>query len=98
MVKISVYIVTLNEEKRLDKTLKAARQIADEIIVVDSGSTDKTKDIALKNGAKFIFHKWKNIDNILKNKVIVLNRNDINVEEYINKFDKDKFIITFCTC
>ncbi len=61
MVKISVYIVTLNEEKRLDKTLKAARQIADEIIVVDSGSTDKTKDIALNNGAKFIFHKWKNI-------------------------------------
>ena len=61
MVKISVYIVTLNEEKRLDKTLKAAHQIADEMIVVDSGSTDATKDIALKNGAEFIFHKWKNI-------------------------------------
>ena len=61
MVKLSVYLVTLNEEKRLDRTLKAASKVADEIIVVDSGSTDKTKEIALKNKAKFIFHKWKNI-------------------------------------
>ncbi len=61
MVKLSVYIVTLNEEKRLDKTLKAASKVADEIIVVDSGSTDQTEEIALKNKAKFIFHKWKNI-------------------------------------
>ena len=61
MIKISAYIVTLNEEKRLEKTLKAASKVADEIIVVDSGSTDKTKEIALKNKAKFIFHKWKNI-------------------------------------
>jgi len=61
MMKLSVYIVTLNEEKRLEKTLKAAAKVADEIVVVDSGSTDKTKEIALKNKAKFIFHKWKNI-------------------------------------
>ena len=39
------------------------------------------------------FHKWKNIDNILKNKVIVLNRNDINIEDYIDGFYKNKFII-----
>ena len=39
------------------------------------------------------FDKWKNIDSILKNKVIVLNRNDINIEEYISEFNKDKFII-----
>ena len=60
MIKISAYIVTLNEELRLDKTLTAVSQIADEIIVVDSGSTDKTEEIALKHNAKFIFHKWKN--------------------------------------
>lgn len=61
MIKISAYIVTLNEELRLDKTLKAVSQIADEIIVVDSGSTDKTEEIAKQNNAKFMFHKWKNI-------------------------------------
>lgn len=61
MVKISAYIVTLNEEKRLEKTLQALKKVADEIFVIDSGSTDKTQEIAEKYGAKFLFHKWKNI-------------------------------------
>ena len=61
MVKISAYIVTLNEEKRLGKTLQALKKVADEIFVIDSGSTDKTQKIAEKYGAKFVFHKWKNI-------------------------------------
>ena len=61
MVKISAYIVTLNEEKRLAKTLQALKKVADEIFVIDSGSTDKTQKIAEKYGAKFLFHKWKNI-------------------------------------
>jgi len=40
------------------------------------------------------FHLWKNISDILKNKVIVLNRDDINIDEYINKFkNKDNFIV-----
>ena len=59
MEKLSVYIVTYNEEKRLERTLKAAQKVADEIIVVDSGSTDKTVEIATKNGAKVIYNEWK---------------------------------------
>lgn len=58
MIKLSVYLITLNEEARLEKTLKAVKQIADEIIIVDSGSTDKTKSISEKYGAKFFYHKW----------------------------------------
>ena len=61
MEKLSVYILTLNEQARLPRTLEAARQVADEIIVVDSGSTDKTCEIAERYGAKVIFHRWKNI-------------------------------------
>lgn len=61
MVKISAYIVTLNEEKRLGRTLQALKKVADEIFVIDSGSTDKTQKIAEKYGARFLFHKWKNI-------------------------------------
>jgi glycosyltransferase involved in cell wall biosynthesis len=60
-MKLSVYIVTLNEEERLENTLKAASEVADDILVVDSGSTDRTEEIARKYGARFIFNKWKNI-------------------------------------
>lgn len=60
-IKLSVYIVTLNEERRLPKTLEAASKVADEIVIVDSGSKDKTEEIAGQYGAKFIYHKWKNI-------------------------------------
>ena len=61
MEKLSVYIVTLNEQARLPRTLEAAKKVADEIIVIDSGSTDKTCEIAENYGAKVIFHQWKNI-------------------------------------
>ena len=55
MIKLSAYIITLNEEKRLAKTLAALQQVADEIVVVDSGSTDNTVKIAQEYGAKVIF-------------------------------------------
>lgn len=57
-LKISLYMVTFNEEKRLERTLKAVCDLVDEIIIVDSGSKDKTRDIAVKYGAKFIYHEW----------------------------------------
>lgn len=60
-MKLSVYIVTLNEEERLENTLKAAAKVADDILVVDSGSTDRTEEIAHKHGARFVFNKWKDI-------------------------------------
>jgi glycosyltransferase involved in cell wall biosynthesis len=60
-MKLSVYIVTLNEEERLENTLKAASRVADDLLVVDSGSTDRTEEIALRQGARFVFHQWKNI-------------------------------------
>ena len=58
MHKFSVYMITFNEEKRLEKTLQVASRIADEIVIVDNGSKDKIKAIAQKYGAKFYYHKW----------------------------------------
>ena len=79
-------IINDNEINNYDYTYQVLDKLKEEYI---------NDDLYLIMGADNIvnFHKWKNIDIILKNKVIVLNRNDINIEDYIDKFDKDKFII-----
>lgn len=56
---LSVCIITLNEEANLGRTLQSVQAIADEIIVVDSGSTDATVSIAQSFGAKVFVEPWK---------------------------------------
>lgn len=51
MKNLSVVIITLNEEDRLEDALKSCRDIADEIVVLDSFSTDKTCEIAARYDA-----------------------------------------------
>ena len=47
-VKVSATIITMNEEDHIEACLASARQVADEIIVLDSGSSDRTVEIAQK--------------------------------------------------
>ena len=54
---ISVFIVTLNEEKNIERALRSVR-FADEVIVVDSGSSDNTVALAENMGANVIFNEW----------------------------------------
>ncbi|HEX9255058.1 MAG TPA: glycosyltransferase family 2 protein, partial [Candidatus Angelobacter sp.] len=56
---LSVCIITLNEEANIGRTLKSVKDIADEIIVVDSGSTDTTVGLAREFGAKVFVEPWK---------------------------------------
>ncbi len=58
MTKLSVCIITLNEEARLPHALESVRGLADEVVVVDSGSTDRTREIARAAGATVIEHAW----------------------------------------
>lgn len=57
MATISVVVNTRNEEENLPKAIASVKSLADEIIVVDMESTDKTVEIAKKLGAKVFNHK-----------------------------------------
>ena len=58
-MRISVCIVTFNEEQNIAATLESVRAIADEIIVVDSGSTDATVEIARVRSTRVFVEPWK---------------------------------------
>ena len=57
-MKISACIITLNEERNLPRCLESVAPLADEILVVDSGSTDATLDIAARFGARVAHQNW----------------------------------------
>lgn len=58
-VKISAVIITFNEEKNIGRCLKSLGEVVDEIVVVDSFSTDNTSKICMQYGAKFISHSFE---------------------------------------
>ncbi len=58
MINISAFIITKNEASRVAKAINSVKDIAEEIIVVDSGSGDDTVSIAESLGAKVIFNEW----------------------------------------
>jgi len=55
---LSCYIRTLNEEDRIAEVITAAREVAGDIVVVDSGSTDRTAEIAASLGARVVDQPW----------------------------------------
>ena len=59
MPKISVVIITLNEEKNIGRCIESVRAVADEILVVDSFSIDNTEKIVMQLGAKFVQHPFE---------------------------------------
>ena len=58
MISLSVVIITYNEERNIERCLKSVTKVADEIVVLDSYSTDKTKEICEKYKVKFFAHKF----------------------------------------
>ncbi len=56
-VNLSIAIIAKNEADRIGRLIKSS-EFADEVLVVDSGSTDGTQELCKKLGAKVIFHEW----------------------------------------
>jgi len=83
--KISVAIATFNEEKNIADCLDSIRELADETVVVDGSSTDKTVEIAQKYGAKVIVTDNPPIFHINKQKAI-----DACTSEWILQLDADE--------
>ena len=89
MAKLSVVIITLNEEKNIARCLGSLEGLSDDIIIVDSGSVDLTESISKSFGVRFVFHEWmgyaetKNYANSLaKNQLILsLDADEVLSEE-----------------
>jgi len=84
MSKISAVIITLNEEEYIEQCIKSAKGVADEIVVVDSFSKDRTKEICLSLGVKFIEHPFTGYRD-QKNYALSLATND-----YVLALDADE--------
>lgn len=60
MFTISLCMIVKNEEDVLERCLSSVQQAVDEIIIVDTGSTDRTKEVAAKFNAKIFDYEWTN--------------------------------------
>ena len=89
MNKLSVVLATFNEEKNLPLCLQSVKDLADEIIVVDGTSKDKTVEIAKKFGAKVLVTSNPKNFHINKQKAI-----DLASNEWILQLDADELVST----
>ena len=55
---ITCFIIAQNEADRITKTIDSVDELVDEIIVIDSGSTDGTQDLVKKLGCKLFYNEW----------------------------------------
>ncbi|MBN4071000.1 glycosyltransferase family 2 protein [Crocinitomix catalasitica] len=86
MDKLSVVIITLNEERNIGRAIRSVNNIADEILVLDSYSTDKTPEIVTELGAELIPKEWEGYS-ATKNF-----GNELCSNEYILSLDADEAV------
>lgn len=96
---LSVCMIVKDEQAYLGPCLQSIKTVADEIVVVDTGSTDRTADIARIFGAKVFYYKWNDDFAAARNYGLEKARGDwilvIDADEIISQKDKDKFL-HFC--
>lgn len=96
MITISVCMIVKNEEAVLESCLKSLESIADEFIVVDTGSTDRTKEIALKYTDKVYDYEWiddfAHARNFANSKAVMDYIYTADADEIIDKLNIERFI------
>ena len=85
--RLSVCMIVRNEEANLASALESVEGLADEIIVVDTGSTDGTRELARSLGASVYEHEWK--DDFSEAKNIALEK---ATGEYVLFLDADEYV------
>jgi glycosyltransferase involved in cell wall biosynthesis len=58
MFQLSVVIITHNEERNIGRCIDSVKTVADDIVVIDSFSNDKTEEICKEKGVRFVQHKF----------------------------------------
>lgn len=58
MNNLTVVVLTKNEEFNIVDVVKNAKKVANDVLIVDSGSTDKTVELARANGARVVYREW----------------------------------------
>lgn len=90
----SICLIAKNEEKRIERCLSAASKLDAEIVLVDTGSTDRTKELAAKYTNKIYDFEWCNDFSAARNFSISKASNDwilvLDCDEYIESFDIQK--------
>ncbi|MFN8672857.1 MAG: glycosyltransferase [Candidatus Sericytochromatia bacterium] len=98
---VSVCILAKNEEKHLERALRSAKKVANEIIVLDTGSTDRTIEIAEKLADKVIKTEWKNDFAFARNQVMEYASSDwiimLDADEAFSERTFDKIKPTLMT-
>ena len=88
-LKLSLCMIVRDEEAQIGKALESVKDIVDEIVVVDTGSSDKTREIVREYGGKVFETEWK--DDFSKAKNFALEK---ATGDYILFMDADEFIDT----
>lgn len=90
----SICIIAKNEEKRIERCLSAASKLDAEIVLVDTGSTDKTKELAAKYTDKIYHFDWCNDFSAARNFSISKATYDwilvLDCDEYVESFNISK--------
>lgn len=97
MISISLCMIVKDEESTLDTCLKSVSSLTDEIIIVDTGSTDRTKEIALRYTDKIFDYSWNDsfadarnfsISKASNEFILVIDSDEIVAELNLNEIKK----------